>query len=81
MWLMSHYDRDADIAWLELAGFDGRRVHVRETEWGLVETDSETGAFVAIEFWHASSGLPNELLEALPAPAAPPEEIETQRAS
>jgi uncharacterized protein YuzE len=78
---MSHYDRDADIAWLELAGFDGRRVDVREAEWGLVETDSMTGAVVAIEFWHASSRLPNELLEALPAPAAPPAEIETQRAS
>jgi uncharacterized protein YuzE len=77
---MSHYDRDADIAWLELAGFDGRQVDVRESEWGLVETDSKTGAVVAVEFWKASSALPSELLQALAAPAAQPAVIETERA-
>lgn len=65
---VSHYDRDADIAWLELAGFDGGQVAVGEADWGLVETDSVTGAVVAIEFWKASSLLPRELLAALPSP-------------
>lgn len=75
---VSHYDRDADIVWLELAGFDGSQVAVQEADWGLVETDSQTGAVVAIEFWKASTILPSELLEALPSPAAGPVVVEAQ---
>lgn len=77
---VSHYDRDADIVWLELAGFDGRQVRVEERDWGLVETHSETGAVVAIEFWKASRVLPSEALDVLPAPAAQPTVIETEHA-
>lgn len=77
---VSHYNRDADIVWLELAGFDGRQVDVREVVWGLVETDSATGAVVAIEFWKASTVLPSELLEALPSPAARPAVVEIEHA-
>lgn len=73
---MSHYDRDADIVWLELAGFDGSRVVAQEADWGLVETDTETGAVVAIEFWNAGTALPRELLEALPSPGAGTREVE-----
>lgn len=77
---VSHYDRDADIAWLELAGFDASQVVVQEADWGLVETHSETGTVVAVEFWNASAALPSELLEALPSPGAQPTVIEAEQA-
>ncbi|MGH3949859.1 MAG: DUF2283 domain-containing protein [Pseudonocardiaceae bacterium] len=75
---MSHYDRDADIVWLELPGFDSDHLAVQEAEWGLVERDSETGAIVAVEFWKASRILPRELLEGLPAPAEQAEVVDQQ---
>ncbi|MBA3422319.1 MAG: DUF2283 domain-containing protein [Thermoleophilaceae bacterium] len=67
---MSHYDRDADIAWLVLQGFDGQRAYSEPQEWGLLDRDRETGSLVAVEFWRASERLPKELLEALPEPEA-----------
>lgn len=76
---VSHYDRDADIVWLEFAGFDGTRVAIQEADWGLVERDSETGDVVAIELWRASTVLPSGLLDALPSPGSRPVVVETEQ--
>lgn len=65
---MSHYDREVDIAWLVLEGFDGQRAYGEGHPWGLIERDRETGQIVAVEFWRASERLPKELIEALPEP-------------
>lgn len=69
--LDGHYDRDADIAWIRLPGFDGEYAVGHEEPWGLRELDERTGQLVALEFWRASKQLPTALLEALPAPRAP----------
>jgi uncharacterized protein YuzE len=63
-----HYDRAADIAWLLLEGWEKDRVRVEETSSGLVERDPATGRVIGLEFWRASTRLPAELLDALPAP-------------
>lgn len=65
---MSHYDRDVDIASLDLAGFDGRRAYGEDHEWGLILRDRETDRVVGLELWRASERLPGELLDALPGP-------------
>lgn len=70
MALDGHYDRDADIAWIVLPGFDGEHVVADEQPWGLREVDERTGDLVALEFWRASTQLPTVLLDALPAPQA-----------
>ena len=65
-----HYDRDADIAWLRLDGWDKDRVRVEHTDTGLIERDRTSGRILGLEFWHASGLLPRELLDALPSPPA-----------
>ncbi len=66
---MSHYDRESDIAALNLKGFDGSHVFGEEHEWGLLLRDRETQEVVGVELWRASYRLPAELLQALPEPA------------
>jgi len=66
---MSHYDRESDIAALNLNGFDGQ-VFGEEHDWGLLLRDRETQEVVGVEFWRASDRLPRQLLDALPQPAA-----------
>jgi len=68
-----HYDREADIAWLRLEGYDPSVV-AEEIDTGLREIDPATGATVGLEYWHASSTLPAGLLSMLPRPgsASPP---------
>jgi uncharacterized protein YuzE len=63
-----HNDRATDIAWLRLEGWEKDRVRVEETGSGLVERDRTTGRVIGLEFWQASTRLPAELLDALPAP-------------
>ena len=63
-----HYDRAADIAWLRLEGWEKSLVRVDETGSGLVERERTTGRVIGLEFWQASTRLPAELLDALPAP-------------
>jgi uncharacterized protein YuzE len=63
-----HYDREADIAWLRFEGYDGKTVVSEQTEYGLRETDPESGRVVALEFWSASKRLPPALLGMLPRP-------------
>lgn len=75
-----HYDRAADIAWLRLEGWVKDRVRVEETGSGLVERDRMTGRVIGLEFWQASTRLPAELLEALPAPPRRDVAIERQPA-
>jgi len=64
-----HYDAQADIAWLRFEGYDPATVVSEEVEHGLREVDAQTGAVVALEYWHASDGLPADLLAMLPPPA------------
>ena len=75
-----HYDRVADIAWLRLEGWGKERVRVEETGTGLVERDRTTGRVIGLEFWQASTRLPAELLDALPAPPRRDVAIERQPA-
>jgi uncharacterized protein YuzE len=63
-----HYDRDADIAWLRFDGYDPATVVGEEVASGLREVDSANGRIVGLEYWHASTMLPAELLELLPPP-------------
>jgi uncharacterized protein YuzE len=63
-----HYDRDADIAWLRFEGYDPDRVRSEEVDFGLRESDPETGEVVALEYWKASETLPEEFLQMLPQP-------------
>jgi uncharacterized protein YuzE len=75
-----HYDRAADIAWLRLDGWDKDRVRVERTNGGLIERDRDTSRILGLEYWRASTQLPAELLEALPAPPARDAVIEQQPA-
>jgi uncharacterized protein YuzE len=77
---MSHYDRDADIASLELESFEGPNAYGEEHEWGLILRDRKTRNVVALEVWHASERLPREFLAALPKPDAKGVTIEPQPA-
>lgn len=63
-----HYDRDIDIAWLRLEGYDPLTVVAEEVEPGLREIDPGTGRLVGLEYWNASRRLPHDLLEMLPPP-------------
>lgn len=63
-----HYDRNADIAWLRLEGYEPERVVGEEVEFGLRELDPETGVLVGLEYWRASEILPDALLSMLPPP-------------
>lgn len=67
---MSRYDREADIAFLDLEPFDGRQTVGEDFAWGLIIRDRESGRVVGLEFWRASVRLPTELLAALPEPKA-----------
>ena len=63
-----HYDPDADIAWLRFEGYDPTTAVDEETDAGLREIDPESGRVVGLEYWHASTTLPAELLTLLPPP-------------
>jgi uncharacterized protein YuzE len=63
-----HYDPDADVAWLRFEGYDPKTVVGEETGTGLREIDPVTGRVVGLEYWHASTTLPKELLTLLPPP-------------
>ena len=65
----AYYDRDADIAWLPTG--EAENVLSEEVNWGLIDHDASTDAVVALEVWNASKRLPQAVLDALPAPAAP----------
>lgn len=65
-----HYDREADIAWIRLDGWDPEAIKVERTETGLIERDQSSGRVLGLEFWTASERLPAELLAALPSPPA-----------
>jgi uncharacterized protein YuzE len=62
----AYYDREADIAWLRIGVAD--TVVSEEVEWGLLDHDRVTNEVVGIEIWKASSRLPAEVLDQLPAP-------------
>ncbi len=52
---MSHYDRESDIAALNLNGFDGQ-VFGEEHDWGLLLRDRETQEVVGVEFECSAAG-------------------------
>lgn len=60
----SYYTPDGDIAYLRVAGHEGR-VRSRREPWGVGDYD-ESGALVGVEVWGASERLPQELIAALP---------------
>lgn len=65
----AYYDRDADIAWFPTGESDD--VVSERVPGGLRDYDHTTHELVAIEVWDASTRLPANLLEALPAPEQP----------
>jgi uncharacterized protein YuzE len=78
--MVGHYDAQADIAWLRFDAWDPDRVRVEETSFGLRERDAESGRVLGLKFWEASQRLPQDLLDALPAPPAHDAVIERQPA-
>jgi uncharacterized protein YuzE len=70
MRIEGHYDAQADIAWLRFDGYDPKRVVGEETGFGLLEVDPDSRRLWGLEFWRASTRLPNELLSMLENPAA-----------
>lgn len=65
----AYYDSDADIAWFPTGDSDD--VVSERVPGGLRDYDRATRQLVAIEVWDASTRLPANLLEALPAPEQP----------
>lgn len=63
----AYYDPDADIAWFPTGESDDMVVSER-VPGGLRDNDRATRQLVAIEVWDASTRLPANLLDALPAP-------------
>ena len=64
----SHYEPDADIAWLRFEGYEPTTVVAEEVETGLRESEPGTGRIVGLEYWLASQALPGDLVEMLPPP-------------
>lgn len=64
--MFAYYDRDADIAWFPTG--ESADVVSERAPGGLRDYDRTTRRLVAIEIWDASTLLPANLLEALPAP-------------
>jgi uncharacterized protein YuzE len=62
----AYYDSAADIAWFPTGDSDD--VVSERVPGGLRDYDRATHQLVAIEVWDASTRLPANLLEALPAP-------------
>lgn len=68
MKIEGHYDENADIAWLRFEDYEPTSVVAEETEFGLREFDPGDRHLVGLEFWHASTTLPPDLLRMLPSP-------------
>jgi hypothetical protein len=67
---VTHYDRDADVAAFNLEEYDGRRAAGELRPWGVLLRDSVSRQVVSVELHEASTRLPRDLLEVLPAPGA-----------
>ena len=63
-----HYDAQADVAWLRFADYAPAVVVAEEADFGLRELDPADHHIVGLEYWHASTRLPADLLRMLPAP-------------
>lgn len=70
MRIEGHYDWAADIVWLRFEGYDPERVVADEVEFGLIEKDPDTSAVIGLEYWQASSTLPEPFLSMLATPEA-----------
>jgi len=64
----AYYDRDADIAWFPTGESDD--VVSERVPGGLRDYDRTSHKLIAIEVWSASTRLPANLLDALPAPVS-----------
>jgi uncharacterized protein YuzE len=62
----AYYDPAADVAWFPTGESDD--VVSERVAGGLRDYDRKTRKLVAIEIWKASTRLPKDLLDALPAP-------------
>ena len=65
----AYYDPEADIAWFPTG--ESHDVVSERVPSGLRDYDRATRELVAIEVWDASKRLPQDVLDALPAPRAP----------
>lgn len=65
--MFAYYDPDADIAWFP-TGESNDFVSERVPD-GLRDYDRVSRQLVAIEVWDASTRLPANILEVLPAPS------------
>jgi len=68
--MFAYYDADADIAWIPTGESDD--VVSERVPDGLRDYDRASRKLVAIEVWSASTRLPANVLEALPAPQPSP---------
>jgi uncharacterized protein YuzE len=65
----AYYDADADIAWFPTG--ESNDVVSERVPGGLRDYERTTHRLVVIEVWDASTRLPANLLDALPAPKQP----------
>ena len=66
--MFAYYDRDAYIAWFPTG--QSNDVVSERVPSGLHDYDRPGHKLVAIEVWDASTHLPADILEVLPAPSA-----------
>ena len=64
--MFAYYDHEADVAWFPTGESDD--VVSERVPGGVRDYDRTTRTLVAIEVWDASTRLPANLLDALPAP-------------
>lgn len=67
---MAHYDRNADVAFLEFDASQPGELFADERPWGLILKHRSSDKVAGTELWRASEHLPQDLLDALPEPAA-----------
>lgn len=71
--MFAYYDRDADIAWFPTG--NSNDVVSERVPNGLRDYDRTSHKLVAIEIWGASTRMPANILEALPAPSSARERL------
>jgi hypothetical protein len=69
----AYWDRKVDIAWIPTGPWTP--VFCEKTSWGLIDRDEKTGEVTGLEIWDASKVIPLELLERMPEPGKPGQDV------